>query len=74
MMLSIQIAKFKFRQYQMRVVSPNLMLAKVTRYAIFQLDPPKSGPLLSGLQTFADFLQLQMKNGRIISFFFGQSD
>ena len=73
MMLSIQIAKFKFRQYQMRVVSPNLMLAKVTRYAIFQLDPPKSG-LLSGLQTFADFLQLQMKNGRIMSFFFGQSD
>ena len=34
MTLSIQIAKFKFRQYQLRAVSPNLMLAKVTRYTV----------------------------------------
>ena len=32
MTLSIQIAKFKFRQYQIRAVSPNLMFTKVTRY------------------------------------------
>ena len=30
MMLSIQIAKFKFLHYQMRAVMPNLMFAKVT--------------------------------------------
>ena len=35
MTLSIQIAKFKFRQYQLKAVSPNLMLAKVTRYLAF---------------------------------------
>ena len=29
-MLSIQIAKFKFCQYKMRAISPNLILAKVT--------------------------------------------
>ena len=34
-MLSIQIAKFKYCQYQMRTISPNLMLAKVTRYTVF---------------------------------------
>ena len=34
MMLSIQIAKFKFHQYQVRAVLPNLMLAKVTRYTV----------------------------------------
>ena len=34
MMLSIQIAKFKFRQYQLRAISPNLMLAKVTHYTV----------------------------------------
>lgn len=28
--LSIQIAKYKIRQYQLRVTSPNLMLTKVT--------------------------------------------
>ena len=27
MVLSIQIAKFKFHQYELRAVSPNLMLA-----------------------------------------------
>ena len=34
MMLYVQIAKFKFRQYQMRAVSPNLILAKVTHYVV----------------------------------------
>ena len=34
MMLSIQIAKFKFCQYQLRAVSPSSMLAKVIRYAV----------------------------------------
>ena len=34
MMLSIQITKFKFRQYQLRAVLPDLMLAKVTRYTV----------------------------------------
>ena len=29
MTLSIQIAEFKFRQYQLRAFLPNLMLAKV---------------------------------------------
>ena len=32
MTLIIQIAKFKFYQYQMRAISPNLKLVKVTRY------------------------------------------
>ena len=32
MTLSIQNAKFKFRQYQMRTISSNLMLAKVICY------------------------------------------
>ena len=36
MMLSIQIAKFKFRQYQLRATLPNnLMLAKVTHYTVY---------------------------------------
>ena len=35
MELSIQIAKFKFHQYELRAVSPNLMLAKVTRYTVY---------------------------------------
>ena len=30
MAVRIQITKFKFRQYQSRAISPNLMLAKVT--------------------------------------------
>ena len=34
MALRIQIAKFKFRQYQLRVNLPNLMLAKVTHYTV----------------------------------------
>ena len=34
MMLIIQIVKFKFRQYQMRAISPNLMLVKVTCYMV----------------------------------------
>ena len=33
-MMSIQIAKFKFRQNQLRDVSPNLMLIQVTRYTV----------------------------------------
>ena len=40
MTLSIQITKFKFRQYQQRVISPNLMLAKIIRYTVYQ--PPQS--------------------------------
>ena len=32
MALGIQIAKFKFRQYLLRANSPNLMLAKLSRY------------------------------------------
>ena len=35
MVLSIQIAKFKIRQYQLRAFPPNLMLAKVTHYTVF---------------------------------------
>ena len=31
-MLSIKIAKFKFHQYQMRAISPNLMYTKFTSY------------------------------------------
>ena len=34
MALSIQIAKFKFHQYELRAVSPNLMLAKVTHHPV----------------------------------------
>ena len=34
MVLRIQIAKLKFRQYQLRANSPNLMLAKVSRYTV----------------------------------------
>ena len=34
MAVSIQIAKFKPRQSQWRANSPNLMLAKVTRYMV----------------------------------------
>ena len=34
-MVSIQIAKFKFCQYQMRAVLPNLMLGKVTCYIVY---------------------------------------
>ena len=30
--LSIQNAKFKFHQYQLRAIFPNLMLVKVTHY------------------------------------------
>ena len=35
MMLSIQIAKFKFHQYQLRAVSPNLMLTIITHYTVY---------------------------------------
>ena len=35
MMLSNQITKFEFHQYQMRTISPNLMLTKVTLYTVF---------------------------------------
>ena len=34
MAVSIQIAKFKLRQYEWRAISPNLMLAKVSRYTV----------------------------------------
>ena len=34
MMLSIQVTKFKFPQYQPRAISPNLMLTKVTSYMV----------------------------------------
>ena len=34
MTLNIQLAKFEFRQYQMRAVLPNFMFTKVTRYTI----------------------------------------
>ena len=36
MMLSIQISKFKFPQNQLRAISPNLMLTKLSaiRYAV----------------------------------------
>ena len=34
MVLSIQITKFKYYQYQMRAVMSNLMLAKVTHYTV----------------------------------------
>ena len=36
MTFSIQIAKFKFHQYQLKAVSPNLMPVKVTCYTVFQ--------------------------------------
>ena len=34
MTLSIQITKFKFRQYQVRAVLPNLLLTNVTCYTV----------------------------------------
>ena len=36
-MLSIQIAKVIFRQYQLKPVLPNLMLAKITRYTVYKI-------------------------------------
>ena len=37
--LSIQIAKFKIQQYQLRAILPNLILAKITRYtALSQVE------------------------------------
>ena len=38
MALSIQIAKLKFHQYELRAVSPNLILAKVTRYTVYDFS------------------------------------
>ena len=38
MMISIQIAKFKFHKYHLRAVSPNLMLAKITSY-MYTVNP-----------------------------------
>ena len=35
MVLRIQIAKFKFCQYQLRANSPNLMLARLSRYTVY---------------------------------------
>ena len=37
MTLSIQIAKFKVCQYQMRATLPNLMFTEVTHYIVFGL-------------------------------------
>ena len=37
MALSIQITKFKIRQYQLAAVSPNLMLAKVSCYTVLSI-------------------------------------
>ena len=34
MMLSIQITQFKFCQFQMRAISPNSVLTKVTSYTV----------------------------------------
>ena len=34
MTLSIQITKFKFRQYQLRTISSNLMLVKLTCHTV----------------------------------------
>ena len=36
MAVSVQITKFKLRQYQQRAISPNLMLAKVACYTVLQ--------------------------------------
>ena len=36
-MLSIQIAKVIFHQYQLKPVLPNLMLAKITRYTVYKI-------------------------------------
>ena len=38
MMLSIQLTKVKFRQYQMRAYLPNFVFAKVTRYTFLDLQ------------------------------------
>ncbi len=38
MALSIQIAKLKFHQYELRAVSPSLMLAKVTHYMVYNFS------------------------------------
>ena len=40
MTLNIQIAKFKFRQYQLRIILQNLMLAKITHYTVYMYHPP----------------------------------
>ena len=34
MTLNIQIAKFKFRQYQLIAISPNLTLTKIIHYMV----------------------------------------
>ena len=34
MALSILFAKFKYCQYKLRAIQPNLMLAKITRYKV----------------------------------------
>ena len=39
MALRIQIAKFELCQYLLRANSPNLMLAKVSRYTVFTSPP-----------------------------------
>ena len=47
MTLSMQMAKFKFRQYQLRAVSPNLMLAKITRYTVHIKREPITKEILN---------------------------
>ena len=36
MTLSIQITKFKFHQYQLKAILPNLMLTKLTHYTVYR--------------------------------------
>ena len=38
MALTIQVTKLKIRQYLQRANSPNLMLAKFSRYTVFHLS------------------------------------
>ena len=46
MALIIQITKFKFCQYQLRVVLPNLMLDKIIRYTVCYSVTFKPGELI----------------------------
>ena len=55
MTLSIQIAKFKFHRYQMRAISPNLMLTKVTHYTIHYSDGILLSPYIFFFTDTLDF-------------------
>ena len=37
MPMALNIAKFKFHQYQLRAISPKLMLAKITHYMVIHV-------------------------------------